>query len=79
MKRKIPCRLLNETEAAAYIGMSRSYLRKARMEGNRRNRTPAPKFIKIDRTVRYPLEELDQWLDKFHRLEHLGQQFELDL
>jgi len=78
MKRKIASRLLNETEASAYIGMSKSYLRKARMEGNRRNRTPAPKFIKIDRTVRYPIEELDAWLGKFHRLEHLGQQYELD-
>lgn len=79
MKRKIPSRLLSETEASAYIGMSKSYLRKARMEGNRRNRTPAPKFIKIDRTVRYPIEELDAWLNTFHRLEHLGQQYELDL
>ncbi|EKE70222.1 helix-turn-helix transcriptional regulator [Gallaecimonas xiamenensis] len=67
-------RALTEIEASQYIAMSRSYLRQARMEGNRKNRTPAPPFIKIGRAVRYLREDLDAWLDQFQRLEHLGQE-----
>ncbi len=64
---------LTELEAASYIGMSRSFLAQARMEGNRENRTPAPPFIKIGRSVRYLREDLDQWLGNFAKLEYLGQ------
>lgn len=66
-------RVLTEIETSAYIGMSRSFLRQSRMDGNRENRTPGPPFIKIGRSVRYLIEELDAWLDQFHKLEHLGQ------
>ncbi|GAB1623760.1 hypothetical protein AAOGI_38100 [Agarivorans albus] len=66
-------RVLTEQETAIYIGMSRSYLRQARMSGNRDNHTPAPPFIKIGRAVRYLREDLDAWLCSFQRLEHLGQ------
>jgi predicted DNA-binding transcriptional regulator AlpA len=66
-------RALSEIETAEYIGMSRSFLRQSRMEGNRENRTPAPPFIKIGRAVRYLKDDLDNWLDSFYRLEHLGQ------
>lgn len=58
-----PQRALSEKQAANYIGMSRSYLAQARMEGARKNRTPAPPFIKIGKSVRYLREDLDQWLD----------------
>ncbi|TDF35518.1 DNA-binding protein [Alteromonadaceae bacterium M269] len=66
-------RALSEIEASQYISMSRSFLRQARMEGNRVNRTPAPPFIKIGRSVRYLREDLDNWLDSFFKQEHLGQ------
>ena len=66
-------RAFSENEAAGYIGMSRSYLAQARMEGHRDKRTPAPPFIKIGRSVRYLREDLDRWLDAFFKLEHLGQ------
>lgn len=66
-------RALTEIEAARYIGMSRSFLAQSRMDGNRDNRTPAPPFIKIGRSVRYLREDLDQWLNNFLKLEHLGQ------
>lgn len=66
-------RALTENQAAAYIAMSRSFLAQARMDGNRDNRTPAPPFIKIGRSVRYLREDLDRWLDNFMKLEHLGQ------
>lgn len=64
---------LTELEAAKYIGMSRSFLAQARMDGVRDNRTPAPPFIKIGRSVRYLREDLDNWLNHFMKLEHLGQ------
>lgn len=33
-------RAISELDAAAYIGMSRSFLAQSRMDGNRHNRTP---------------------------------------
>jgi predicted DNA-binding transcriptional regulator AlpA len=66
-------RALSEIETAEYIGMSRSFLRQSRMEGNRENRTPAPPFIKIGRAVRYLKDDLDNWLESFFRMQHLGQ------
>jgi len=73
MSKHVSPRALTEVEAARYIAMSRSYLAQARMEGHRTSRTPAPRFIKIGRSVRYLLEELDRWLDAQEKLEHLGQ------
>jgi len=64
-------RALTEIETAEYIGMSRSFLRQSRMEGNRENRTPAPRFIKIGRSVRYLIEDLDIWLNSFYKQSHL--------
>lgn len=64
-------RALSEIEASEYISMSRSFLRQARMEGNRENRTPAPPFIKIGRSVRYLKDDLDAWLESFVRQSHL--------
>jgi hypothetical protein len=55
-------RLLTETQAAPYIGMSRSFLRQSRMNGKRQNRTAGPPFLKIGRKVLYLAEDLDTWL-----------------
>ena len=60
-------RLMTEQETSEYICMSRSFLRQSRMEGHRENRTPAPPFIKIGRSIRYMREDLDAWLDSFQR------------
>jgi len=54
---------LSEAEAADYIGMSRSFLRQARMHGKRVNRTPGPPFTKIGRKVLYLKDDLDAWLE----------------
>lgn len=57
-------RSLTEAEAAEYIGMSRSYLRQARMTGALQKRTPPPKHIKVGlKSIRYLLDDLDQWLE----------------
>lgn len=66
-------RALNEQETALYIGMSRSFLRQSRMDGERANRTIAPPFIKIGRAVRYLREDLDNWLNSQRKLVHLSQ------
>lgn len=67
MNDKISSRALSEQEASQYIGMSRSFLRQSRMEGDRVNRTPAPPFIKIGRSIRYLKDDLDNWLESFRR------------
>jgi len=51
-------RAISEIDAARYIGMSRSWLAQARM-----NRNPdAPPYLKIGRSVRYLVDDLDEWL-----------------
>lgn len=72
----IQTRALSEREAARYIGMSRSFLAQSRMDGPRANRTPAPPFIRIGRSVRYLLDDLDGWLDQFRKLDHINQSAE---
>lgn len=62
-----------EIEIAAYLGMSRSYLRKSRIDGNRANLTPAPPFIRIGRSIRYLKEDLDLWLDGLPKYQKLNQ------
>lgn len=64
-------RAYTEQETSNYIGMSRSFLRQARMEGHRHNRTEAPPFIKIGRSIRYLKDDLDSWLDNRAKLHHL--------
>ncbi|MCG9626918.1 helix-turn-helix domain-containing protein [Vibrio mediterranei] len=64
-------RAFTEQETAEYIGMSRSFLRQARMEGQRKNRTIAPPFIKVGRAVRYLKEDLDNWLESHRKLDCL--------
>lgn len=66
-------RALTEQQTSAYISMSRSYLRQARMDGQRDNRTPAPPFIKIGRSIRYLKDDLDLWLDERMKYNHLGE------
>jgi len=61
-------RAMSEEQAAAYIEMSRSFLRQDRMNGIRNNRTAGPRFIRIGRAIRYLKDDLDTWLDS-HRVE----------
>ncbi len=60
---------LSEAAAARYIGMSRSFLRQARMHGRRRKRTPGPPFSKIGRRVLYLQDDLDAWLEAHRQAE----------
>ena len=60
-------RLISEKDAAEYIGMSAQFLRKSRMEGVRQNRTAGPPFVRIGRSVRYDLSDLEKWIDAHRR------------
>lgn len=57
-------RLVSEREAARYIDFSVSYMRQSRMNGNLKGRTPAPPYIRIGRSVRYDIADLDNWIDE---------------
>lgn len=54
--------VLTEKDAAKYIGMSVAFLRADRMNGPLPNRTPGPPFLKIGRSIRYRVTDLDDWL-----------------
>ena len=56
-------RVLADSGAARYIGMSESWLRQSRMTGN----PDAPPYLKIGRSVRYLRDDLDAWLDQCRR------------
>ncbi len=66
-------RALTDKEASLYIGMGVSWLRHGRVTGNRFERIYYPQFIKIGRSVRYLIEDLDHWLEQFKKLDHLSQ------
>lgn len=55
-------RLFTETEAAKYLGISRSYLRQDRMNGTFKGRTPGPNFCRFGAMIRYTQEALDKWI-----------------
>jgi predicted DNA-binding transcriptional regulator AlpA len=51
-----------EREAAPYLGMTPSWLRKGRRDGT------GPPYIRIGRTVRYIIRDLDSYREQ-HRVE----------
>jgi len=54
---------LNEKQAAAYLGISVSSLRKSRMNGLREGFMPPPPYVKIGRRVIYRMTDLHRFLD----------------
>lgn len=63
--------VLTEKEAAQYIRMSMSFLRNARIYGAKPGSARAPNFIKIGRKVRYLKTDLDKYLNKFRKFQHV--------
>jgi predicted DNA-binding transcriptional regulator AlpA len=57
-------KLFTLTEAAVYLAVSESFLRKDCCEGPRKNRTPGPDPVKIGEMIRYTREDLDAWIDR---------------
>lgn len=60
--------LIKEQEAAKFLAMSRSFLRNARHTG-----IGGPEFIKIGRSVRYRITDLETWLESRKRINTLKQ------
>ncbi len=56
-----PRQRIGEADAALYIGMSRPWLRLQRMK------VAGPPYIRIGRTIRYDIRDLDDWLAQ-HRV-----------
>ena len=56
-------RTLSHNDAAEYLGVSVSFLRQARCYGDRVGRTPGPPYVKLGRTVRYLITDLDRYLE----------------
>lgn len=57
--------LLTEEQAAEYIGMSRSFLSKDRMNGLRHGRKQGPEYVRLGvKSIRYPFIELKTWVEK---------------
>ena len=57
---------LNERQAAIFLGLSESSLRKSRMNGTRTNHLPPPPFVKLGRRIVYLLDDLHDYLEQ-HR------------
>jgi hypothetical protein len=56
--------LLDERTAAKLLGVSQSYLRKARMTGQLGGRTKSPEFVHVGRKrIYYRREDLISWLE----------------
>ena len=60
-------KLFTLSEAAKYLAVSESFLRKDCSEGSRKNRTPGPDPVKIGDMIRYTREYLDEWKSKHKR------------
>ncbi|MDB2414890.1 helix-turn-helix domain-containing protein [Rickettsiales bacterium] len=58
---------LKDKAAAQYLGVSRSFLQKTRCTGQ-----GGPKFIRVGRAVVYLREDLDAWLDQFHKADNIA-------
>lgn len=54
---------MNEVDAAFYLGLSVSSLRKSRMNGPRANHLPPPPYVKLGRRVIYRAADLATFLE----------------
>ena len=67
---EIAKRGFKDYEAATYLGISVSMLRKARCYGRLIGQVP-PRYIKIGKSVLYLKEDLDNWLDALPKQTHI--------
>jgi len=59
MHTTIPAPALKEPDASEYTGMSRAFLRQARMRGD------GPPYVRVgQRAIRYLVRDLDEWLNR---------------
>ena len=62
LNRNAPDSLLRHEEAAKYLGVSSTHLRRARHTGELFKGFEAPKYVKLGHAVRYRRSTLDEWL-----------------
>lgn len=62
-------RALTEGEAAHYLSVAPSTLRRGRMTGRIDNKFQPPPFVRFGRSVRYLIDDLDAWLGQ-HRVKN---------
>ena len=63
---------LNERQAATFLGLSESSLRKSRMNGTRANHMPPPPFVKLGRRIVYLQDDLREYLERHRAPARLG-------
>jgi hypothetical protein len=54
--------LMSEPDAARYLLVSQSFLKVSRMKKSKR-RHPGPPFVRMGRSVKYRVADLDAWLE----------------
>jgi hypothetical protein len=57
MSNKVVSTSLTERDAAQYVSYSRAYLRLLRLKAR------GPHYMRVGRSIRYRLQDLDRWLD----------------
>lgn len=67
-QRELTRRALNEAEAADFLGISRSSLRKGRMNGTRANHLVPPPFVRLGRRIVYLIDDLSAYLERHRAL-----------
>jgi hypothetical protein len=61
----IPPKMLNERDAAIYIGRSVSFLRTCRYKAKRGEADAGPRYVRLrNKFILYPVKELDDWLNR---------------
>jgi hypothetical protein len=61
----MPPKMLNERDAARYIGRSVSFLRTCRYKAKRGEIDAGPRYVRLrNKFILYPVRELDDWLNR---------------
>ena len=61
----VPPKMLNERDAAKYIGRSVSFLRTCRYKAKQGEIDAGPKYVRLrNKFILYPVRELDDWLNR---------------
>lgn len=56
--------VIDEKQAAKYLGISLSKLRQVRLYGQGIHQMHCPPFLQLGRNIRYRIADLDRWLDE---------------
>ena len=64
--------LLTESATSALLGVSMSYLRKSRSEGQIKNRTEAPPFVRVGGRCLYRRNDVLKWVENLTAQQVVG-------